>query len=54
MTIKKEEDFYYNEKGYKVFTQFYHIKRGYCCGSGCLHCPFYPKHKKNSVEIKKE
>ncbi len=23
-----------------VFTESYHLKRGYCCGSGCLHCPF--------------
>lgn len=34
------EDFYYNEKGYKVFTEKYHLKRGYCCKSGCKHCPY--------------
>lgn len=34
------EDFYFNEKGYKVFTEKYHIKRGYCCKSGCKHCPY--------------
>ncbi len=34
------EDFYYNEKGYRVFTEKYHLKRGYCCKSGCLHCPY--------------
>lgn len=26
--------------GYSVFTAFYHLKRGSCCGSGCRHCPF--------------
>jgi hypothetical protein len=34
-----EEDFY-TEDGYLVFTQKYHEKRGYCCESGCRHCPF--------------
>ena len=33
-------DFYYNEDGYKVFTEAYHLKRGYCCQSGCKHCPY--------------
>jgi hypothetical protein len=23
-----------------VFTAAYHLKRGYCCGSGCRHCPY--------------
>jgi len=23
-----------------VFTAAYHLRRGYCCGSGCRHCPF--------------
>lgn len=31
---------YYLENGYVVFTEVYHKKRGYCCGSGCRHCPF--------------
>ena len=24
----------------RVFTEKYHIKRGYCCKSGCKHCPY--------------
>ena len=31
---------YYLENGLLVFTAAYHLKRGYCCGSGCRHCPF--------------
>jgi hypothetical protein len=23
-----------------VFTAAYHLKRGFCCGSGCRHCPY--------------
>ncbi len=30
------------EKGHYVFSAWYHLKRGSCCGNGCRHCP-YPK-----------
>lgn len=33
-------DFYYDEMGYVVFTEHYHLTKGYCCGHGCRHCPF--------------
>lgn len=33
-------DFYYNEQGLMVLTEKYHLERGYCCGNGCLHCPY--------------
>jgi hypothetical protein len=23
-----------------VFTAQYHLRRGYCCNSGCRHCPY--------------
>lgn len=32
--------YYINEDGLVVLTEKYHRERGYCCGSGCLHCPF--------------
>lgn len=31
---------YYNEGEYRVFTEFYLISRGFCCRSGCRHCPY--------------
>lgn len=31
---------YYMEGPNMVFTAQYHLKRGYCCGSGCRHCPY--------------
>ena len=34
------EDYYINEKGLLVFTSKYLLDRGYCCGSGCKHCPY--------------
>jgi Family of unknown function (DUF5522)/Cysteine-rich CWC len=30
----------YVENGLSVFTAAYHLRRGYCCGSGCRHCPY--------------
>ena len=33
-------DSYIDEQGRKVFTREYHLKRGYCCESGCRHCPY--------------
>jgi len=32
--------FYINKDGYIVLTEKYHLEKGYCCGMGCLHCPY--------------
>jgi hypothetical protein len=38
---KLEEGVDYSYEGpYMVFTAEYHLKRGYCCKSGCRHCPY--------------
>ena len=44
----EEGDFYLSEEGYKVFTKQYHLKRGYCCESGCRHCPYGYNQKTNA------
>ena len=31
---------YYLENGLLVFTATFLSKRGYCCESGCRHCPY--------------
>jgi hypothetical protein len=31
---------YYLEGAALVFTESYHLRRGYCCESGCRHCPY--------------
>lgn len=33
-------DYYFNEEGLMVLTELYLKERGYCCGNGCLHCPY--------------
>ena len=45
---------WYNENGFRVFTALSHIKRGYCCGNSCRHCPYTKPHtKKNTIMAKK-
>jgi hypothetical protein len=34
------EDYYVNKEGLLVFTEKFLLDRGYCCGSGCEHCPY--------------
>ena len=40
LPLLKEGEDYYLEGGAMVFTAAYHLKRGYCCDSGCRHCPY--------------
>jgi hypothetical protein len=48
------EDFYYNEDGNMVLTAAYHLKKGFCCGNGCRHCPYeyiaVPEPKKSMLQ----
>jgi hypothetical protein len=47
------KDYYVNEDGLVVFTANYLLARGYCCGSGCKHCPYdyqaVPEPKRSSL-----
>ncbi len=51
-----EGEDYYIENGRWVFTASYHLKRGFCCGSGCRHCPYGEKapHAKGDESSKEE
>ena len=31
---------FYVEDGLLVFTEAYHLRRGYCCNNDCRHCPY--------------
>jgi len=44
------DDYYIGKDGYIIFTEKYHSKRGYCCKSGCLHCPFGYDQKSDKIE----
>jgi hypothetical protein len=43
---------YYMEGERVIFMSLFHLERGQCCGNGCRHCPFEPKHKKGTVIVK--
>jgi hypothetical protein len=36
------------ETGYQVFTDAALAARGYCCGSGCRHCPYHPDQQRRA------
>lgn len=38
-SVSEAQD-YYREREALVFTESYLRRRGYCCGSGCRHCPY--------------
>ncbi|MBK0382949.1 hypothetical protein I5M32_08250 [Pedobacter sp. SD-b] len=46
-------DYYINADGNYVFTEKYHLNRGYCCKNECKHCPWkYKKAQKNNQNSK--
>ena len=40
MELQENEDYYILPDGRLVFTAAYLRKRGWCCGNGCLNCPY--------------
>ena len=40
IAVLKENEHYYMENGFMVFTEKYHQARGSCCGNACRHCPY--------------
>ena len=51
--IVEDENFYW-EGDFIVFTRAYHLKRGYCCGSGCRHCPYDPRWTSGETRVARE
>jgi hypothetical protein len=46
---------YYLEGAALVFTREYHLRRGYCCESGCRHCPYgFKQEAREDVSSKSE
>ena len=52
------EDYYWetvDDVKYRVFTEAYHAKRGFCCNNSCKNCPYKKsddKDKKSDDEKK--
>jgi hypothetical protein len=51
--LREGIDFYFDEVGFMVLTETYHLQNGKCCGNGCKHCPYHyinvPEPKKNEI-----
>lgn len=39
-SIRPREGEFYMEGPFLVFTEAYHLRRGYCCNTGCRRCPY--------------
>lgn len=44
-------DYYFDPNGNLVYTAKYLRGRGYCCGNGCRHCPYLPRHRKGNRRV---
>ncbi len=52
--LEEGVDYYMSPEGYRVMTEFYLVKRGYCCSNGCRHCPYSPKATKGNTKLRPE
>ena len=50
--LKEGVDYYLSRDGYRIMTKKYLAERGYCCGNGCLHCPYYPRARKGNTTLR--
>jgi hypothetical protein len=48
------DEYYLSPEGYIIFTEKYHLKRGYCCQSGCRHCPWKDERDKKKKSDSKQ
>ncbi len=47
-------DYLMSPQGYRIMTEFYLIKRGYCCSNRCKNCPYSPKAVKGNRKLRPE
>lgn len=56
--MEKDKDYYIVVKNgveFRVLTEEYLAKRGWCCGSGCVNCPYTPRHViKGNTELRED
>lgn len=44
-------DRYPDENGNMVMTERFLMNRGVCCGMGCRHCPYTPRHTAGNRKV---
>jgi hypothetical protein len=47
-------DYTMSPEGYRIMTELYLVKRGYCCSNGCKNCPYSPKAIKGNRILRPE
>jgi len=52
--LKEGADYYLSPQGFRVMTEAYLTRRGYCCANGCRHCPYWPKAQKGNTVLRKK
>jgi len=52
-TDKSSGLYYISDEGFRVFTEKYHLQRGYCCTNNCKHCPYGFDPKTNRINHNK-
>lgn len=45
-------DYTMNPQGYRIMTELFLVKRGYCCSNGCKNCPYSPKAVKGNRTLR--
>lgn len=51
-TLIENIDYYIDDNGKFVFTESYHLNRGFCCSNDCKHCPYRAKAESEKVNEK--
>ncbi len=47
-------DYTINKQGFRVNTEFFLAKRGYCCSNGCQNCPYTPRSVKGNTKLRSD
>ncbi len=47
-------DYTTSPEGYRIMSESYLVKRGYCCSNGCKNCPYSPKAVKGNRKLRPE
>jgi hypothetical protein len=51
-TLSEGVDYDLSPDGYRVMTELYLVRRGYCCSNGCKHCPYSPRAMKGNRKLR--
>ena len=51
--LLEQEDFYWDDRGFRVFTEKYLLKRGFCCKNYCKHCPYGIRNEHSKLDTPK-